>query len=736
MATSWPLKVEVDVVEPRPQKGRLMVAADGTTWDMVNSSNVWLDPATLTLMLAPLPVTSAWRTTYTGNYARYQKTDYTLITSAKWANTQVRASGDYFLQSLDVTERVETTTSLSANQPMVVCQYVPDLKGLDNSVILQAAWNVGNAGSVEVWLSGNGTAQVYKSGVLVGQYDRNDTNQAPGVGAPATVSNNGQFITMMMIPFRRRELLVVTDFGLSFSHVFADLDPLVATHTIVPAGKFSWLVPSGQATVQLAKVFFASSGYALSPVKKLRYAPPSGATFTATFARDTIGQTGSLTMTTSVVKTDGTAYTPNGVIDQARLKVSLGGINTGSYGVYEVDQVYDPAPSSTYNGTVDITCDIESLSLSVNEDGRTTVDLAARRGELVSSGVQQPGQTSDRPIRIAVGDGAVTPTWIDVFRGSLTSPQIEYAQGDTTLKRALYRYSGQDRSRDFDLAYMVESFPYDGLAIDVVIADLMEVAGYSYATDASVDSSAFVVPYSTNISKGQYALTPDYGDTVGGLLDKLQTEYFATWVKGWMPTTSGYKYIWRDVNNAATTPVVTLYQSYANALTAGVPASLAGKRVVRRMSLNYETPEATSVTVKGMDPATGLLLTRTYIDTAAETSGTAPASRPLNWRGRPCLYELRDPALTTQAAVDASALVLYNRLTTGRTLVEWESDFLVLSTNNRPLWLTDVVRIMDTDGTTVKGDFRIIAIPTIEFQFEPSGGAYHVRRATYRGVKV
>lgn len=736
MATSWPLKVEVDVVEPRPQKGRLMVAADGTTWDMVNSSNVWLDPATLTLMLAPLPVTSAWRTTYTGNYARYQKTDYTLITSAKWANTQVRASGDYFLQSLDVTERVETTTSLSANQPMVVCQYVPDLKGLDNSVILKAGWNVGNTGSVEVWLSGNGTAQVYKSGVLVGQYDRNDTNQAPGVGAPATVSNNGQFITMMMIPFRRRELLVVTDFGLSFSHVFADLDPLVATHTIVPAGKFSWIVPSGQATVQLAKVFFAGSGYALSPVKKLRYAPPSGATFTTTFARDTIGQTGSLTMTTSVVKTDGTAYTPNGVIDQVRLKVSLGGINTGSYGVYEVDQVYDPAPSSTYNGTVDITCDIESLSLSVNEDGRTTVDLAARRGELVSSGVQQPGQTSDRPIRIAVGDGAVTPTWIDVFRGSLTSPQIEYAQGDTTLKRALYRYSGQDRSRDFDLAYMVESFPYDGLAIDVVIADLMEVAGYSYATDASVDSSAFVVPYSTNISKGQYALTPDYGDTVGGLLDKLQTEYFATWVKGWMPTTSGYKYIWRDVNNAATTPVVTLYQSYANALTAGVPTSLAGKRVVRRMSLNYETPEATSVTVKGMDPATGLLLTRTYIDTAAETSGTAPASRPLNWRGRPCLYELRDPALTTQAAVDASALVLYNRLTTGRTLVEWESDFLVLSTNNRPLWLTDVVRIMDTDGTTVKGDFRIIAIPTIEFQFEPSGGAYHVRRATYRGVKV
>lgn len=40
MANAWPLLIEVDCPEPRPQKGRLIVAADGTTWDMAKSSNV------------------------------------------------------------------------------------------------------------------------------------------------------------------------------------------------------------------------------------------------------------------------------------------------------------------------------------------------------------------------------------------------------------------------------------------------------------------------------------------------------------------------------------------------------------------------------------------------------------------------------------------------------------------------------------------------------------------------
>ena len=324
---------------------------------------------------------------------------------------------------------------------------------------------------------------------------------------------------------------------------------------------------------------------------------------------------------------------------------------------------------------------------------------------------------------------------IDIFRGTLTPPEITYEEGDTTKDWSIFVYSGQDRSRDFDLAYIVESYPYDGISAINAIIDLMLIAGYDASTYFAGDNPSIDLPYSPNISKGQYGMAPDFFDTVGGYLDKIKNDYYANWIVGWMPTVSGYAYTWIDAPNASTTPVMTLYQSIAAATTAGVTEVLRPKRVVRKMSSHYETPEATQVQVVGQDPATGLFITKSLVDTAAETASTAPASRPYNWRGRPVPYQLRDPALTTQDAVDQACDILYDRLTTGRILIEWESDLLVLSSNNRPLWLGDVVRIMEPDGTTTKGDYRIIGIPTIEFVTEQTSG-FSVRKAVYRGQKV
>jgi len=736
MANSWPLKIEVDCPEPRPQKGRLVVAADGTTWDLSKSSNVWLEPSTLTLMLAPLPVTAAWRTTYAGNYARYQKTDYTLTTAASWKQMQIKASGDYYLQSLNVTERARLTTAWSANQPAYISLYVPGLKDSDDTVILKAGWGVGSAGSVEVWFAANGSAQVYKSGVLVGTYQRNDSNIAPQANAVYLTSVASDFITIMMIPCRRRELVVSTSTGLAFSHVFGDLSASVA-NTIVPAAAFSWLVPAGQASVQLAKLQFSTSGYGVSPIKKLRYAPPTGATFASTYAYDQIG-TGTASASYSVVKDDLTAYTPNGVITSVRAKVSLtSATGAAAYGFYELDMTYQPEAGSTANDPVDITCDVERLSIGVDDDGRATCSITTRRKPITDAGVDQPQITSDRPVRIALSDGAVSPTYLDIFRGTLTPPEITYEQGDTTKDWSLFVYAGQDRSRDFDLAYIVESYPYDGLLFVNALLDLMQIAGYDEAVTAyfTGDTPALDLPYSPNISKSQYALAPDFFDTAGGYIDKLKNDYAANYITGWMPTTSGYLYVWIDPALATTTPAMTLYQSIATATTAGVTETLRPKRVVRAMSSHYETPEATQVQVVGQDPATGLFITQSSVDGAAETASTPPASRPYNWRGRPVPYQLRDPTLTTQDAVDAACAILYSRLTTGRILIEWESDFLVLSTNNRPLWLGDVVRIMEPDGTTTKGDYRIIGIPSIDFVTEQTSG-FSVRKAVYRGQKI
>jgi hypothetical protein len=693
------------------------------------------------MMLAPLPVTAAWSTTYSGSYVRFQKTDYTLITAASWKQMQIRASGDYYLQSLNITERATLTTAFGVNQAVYLSLYVPGLKDTDKSVILKCGWGVGSAGSVEVWFAANGTAQVFKSGVVVGTYERGDSNIAPAVGAQTSKSSRSDFISIMMIPARRRELLVTTSDGTNFSHVFEDLDPGIQNN-ILPAAAFSWLVPTGQATVQLAKCNFETSGYVLSQTKALRYPPPVGATFSPTYAGDNVGF-GAYTFTGSVVKADGTAYTPNGVIKDVRAKVALTGAGTGSLGLYSTEAVYDAPIGATYDGTVDVTQYIQSLSMAVDEDGKATCTIGAIAKPLIDAGVQQPNVTSDRPVRIALGNGpAVYPavvTYQDIFRGTLQPPKIEFLDRDTTASWATYVYNGVDRSRDFDLAWLVESYPYDGILAINAIIDLMLIAGYDANIYYQGQTPDQELPYTTNVSKGQYTLAPDYGDTVQSFLDRIKQEYYATWITGWMPSAAGYLYQWLDVNAASTASTMTLYQSISTATTAGVAEELRPQRVIRSLNSYNEEPECTQVTVIGQDPNTGKFIPYTQIDSAAEIAATAPASRPRNWRGRPVCYQYRDPALNSLDAVTAACLMLYTRLTTGRTLIEFDATFLVYNVSNRPVWLGDVIKLMDTDGVGVLGNYRIIAIPQIEFVQENTVGSstlFNVRRASYRAVYV
>jgi hypothetical protein len=544
----------------------------------------------------------------------------------------------------------------------------------------------------------------------------------------------------MMIPARRRELIVATSNGTHFSHVFEDLSPAL-NNVIVPAAAFSWLVPSGQATVQLAKCAFETSGYVLSQIKSLRYPPPTGATFSGTFAGDPIG-VGANTYVGSVVKADGTAYTPNGVIKDVRAKVALTGPGTGTFGLYTVEMLYDAAVGATYDGTVDVTQYIQSLSLAVDEDGKATCTIGAIAKSLIDAGVQKPNVTSDRPVRIALGDNATpTQTYQDIFRGTLQPPKIQFLDRDTTASWATYVYTGVDRSGDFELAWIVESYPYDGITAGNAILDLMKIAGYDDAVSPYFggDFPDQELPYTTNISKGQYSLAPDYGDNVKSYLDKIKQEYYATWITGWMPTASGYFYQWLNVNAASTASTMTLYQSIANATTAGVAEELRPQRVIRSLNSYNEEPECTQVTVIGQDPNTGIFIPYTQINAAAEIANTAPASRPRSWRGRPVCYQYRDPALNTLDAVTAACLMLYTRLTTGRTIIEFDATLLVYNVSNRPVWLGDVIKLMDTDGTSVLGNYRIIAIPQIEFVQENTPGSstlFNVRRASYRAVYV
>jgi hypothetical protein len=269
------------------------------------------------------------------------------------------------------------------------------------------------------------------------------------------------------------------------------------------------------------------------------------------------------------------------------------------------------------------------------------------------------------------------------------------------------------------------------------IGNLLATIGYTGA-DYYVSTNSFVIPTNADVASGTYNLTPSREDTIASILERMKRDYAATWYTGWRPDyLSGTTYYyWTDLNAATTTPVITLYQSVQSAISLTIPLSQpnAQNQVIYSLKKQYEAPEANHIYVCGVDYRTGNLIYSFYNDTASQTPGTAPASRPKNWVGRTKAAVLIDPSITTQAAADYSKTILQNRLSTGRTLIEFESELLQYTNGSNMdfVWIGDYVRIMMPNGTDVYGEFQIIAIPDITIRQEATGLA--IKKCTYKAV--
>lgn len=932
-------RVQVDIPEPRPEKGRLAVGYDGTMLHQgYRTEGIWIDPCTLTAMLKPLPLTELWDTSYTGNYARYDpNAAYTIPTPSKWDRMQIRATGDYFLRAKQSTnEVVQITTPLAANQPMFLTWYKPDVKTMADAPVLRVYYDYNattTSTEIKLVFYANGKCEIYKAGVLVGEYDRGGSNFAPGSGYVSAYSTNQQFNDILIIPFRRRELLVHTNYGLSFSHIFTDLDESVTTNAITPAGKFAFNVPKGKAAVQIAKCLFSQSGSFVASQQVLRFAPPTTVAGPPVYPlfqyenyMDSIGPTGdTLSITSSIVNEtagaywtawptvdNGTTSSWNGVKKTVRVKVSITNTNrTQTYGVYGVEAWWDPNPTQTYNGIVDISSAIKMLTIEAAEDGRATLEMECYESLLVNAGVAQVETTSDRPIRVqlktkdavpaygplstnvtinagnpqipsggntyavndtvtfdtnagnivagslytvatvtgttsftiagitpseygtikhrkintgpyssnvtinsgdneipsggntyVIGDvvkfnstygniiantlyevetvtgttsftlSGIVPTeygtvkhqkvnvastavYVNVFIGTLSAPKIARLENDYTDAWSTLTFTGTDRSGDFDLT-MVQATPaLDDWRLGLGIRNLVRICGYvddggAYdnctifiANDGS--PSEFVIPFTTNASKGEWSWDVERGETVGAALDRLWTDFAATWIKGWFPnaeTAGGYTYAWETPNITPTASDITLYQKLEDAVNpslGNLSMPYASFCLVRSFNLYTEAPEANNIAVIGRDPRRGQILYGYYIDGPSQDATIAPVSRPTNWRGRPVHYVLMDPNLTTQSKVDYSVGVLQNRLTVEREMIEITSDLLIrnksLSADQRPIWLNDIIEIKGPNGLSIYGWFRVIAIPQIEFVAE-APGRIPMRQCTYRAERV
>ena len=744
------LKFEVDVAEPRVYLGRLVAGLDGTSVKMSYSTDMWQDPVTGTMMLKPLSLTGAWSSTFTGTgYVRTALSGFSFITPGNFKQVQIRGTGDYFIRQYKGTEeRFTTTASYAQNSCFNVSFFNSGIDTNSDDVFLKVDFNYNLTGGtiIQLFFYGNGKIELYKNGRITGILDRSTLNFAPGNQLFYTQALANKFCDILIIPYRNRDLLIHTNFGTSGVFSFEDLDPTSTTNAILPAGQVSFRFPKAKGSVQFSQCHFKTIGSVIGSPVKFRYAPPASYTSLTLQNRSiygTIGPSATLTVTPTLVEDSATPgtfvnFVPDGIKTIANCKISITSSNSLSNVALACgDAWYDPTPTTTSATPIDITTALEECHISIGEDGKGSGSIICRRQKLLDLGVAQPGITGDRPFRMNFYNTASPPQTLDLMRGTMSAPVITYTESDPNYKISTLAYELRDRSYDFEISQLTDSIPLDGMTFTQAIGNLLTTIGYTSA-DFYVSPNSFVIPTNADIASGTYNLTPSREDTIASILERMKRDYAATWYTGWRPDylSGSTYYYWTDLDAASTTPAITLFQSIQSAISPpnNLSQQNAQNQVIYSLKKQYEAPEANHIYVCGVDYRTGNLIYSFYNDTASQTPNTAPASRPKNWVGRTKAAVLIDPSITTQAAADYSKNILANRLSRGRTIIEFDSELLQYTNGSNMdfVWIGDYVRIMMPNGTSVYGEFQIIAIPDITIRQEATGLA--IKKCTYRAV--
>jgi hypothetical protein len=176
------LKVYVDYRQERQnRRGPFIFCTDGTQLDAGTKNNCLIDPVTLSVFGLPLPMTPEWKTTFNGNYSRFQKSDFTFGNPIKWKNFDVYGNGDTYIISNseivnDQKSTVTLTNDVSRNEPLFFSFSKLQKKNSDTGSLLTLSWsNLTNADkNTKLEFKSDGSCDVYRgfvslSGTIIAQ---------------------------------------------------------------------------------------------------------------------------------------------------------------------------------------------------------------------------------------------------------------------------------------------------------------------------------------------------------------------------------------------------------------------------------------------------------------------------------------------------------------------------------------------------------------------------------------
>ena len=284
---------------------------------------------------------------------------------------------------------------------------------------------------------------------------------------------------------------------------------------------------------------------------------------------------------------------------------------------------------------------------------------------------------------------------IKIFEGYLSSPNITFIQGENYDKYSVLDFTAIDKKQRLNLSYAAVAPNYDNKPLNDIILNAIYLGGEALNDPNKetivIDDSilTYQIPINRNNSQGQYNFVLNLGDTAGGFIEQIRNDYaqnFTFYARGdWQfqqIDQSGFdnftQFKFKDIDLISPdAKKLDLYLNDVEADSVGnIPVMQSYKRTIRSLRKVYEAPEANRIMIVGLDKTNGNRIEKIIDNISSQNPSTPPNQRADNWLGDVYPFVFINERLNTATDVNQAATQFYNRIATGREIIEFDSDLL------------------------------------------------------------